>query len=431
MRRALQITLGIGTMLLLFAACAAPLPGGTVPGGTVPETAPPTVEPAEEAAAPSGTSAAEICPTPTEDAQVVINIAAGYCFLAPAGYVATEFPPDQLIVYAPVETEGHRERALINVEPADGRTPADLADAQEADVAANVPGMAITRTVTTLGGAEAVVLEVLPGQDPNRVVYTAHGDTIYRLMFVPLDPAMGEAYTQMEDLYALLMSSFTFLDTTAAAEPAGDDTPLLSWEGESADGACLALTLLPNGRAQVGLCGDAPKTVEISAGPESEWGAVQNHFAAMESETPTGRIRFQGQGAASGPAWERALSTWAWFTAQELQSGRISAAGRTALAWQLGESADQAGQCEMLLVMAYGYTYANLTPCEGNGQSQPLAQGWLETADWETFEGWLTHSARVEDEAGYLDAQGSEPLAVGELDAWAAAAFERLVGSRE
>jgi hypothetical protein len=428
MRRALQSTLGIGITLLLFAACAMPQPGGTVPGGTVPETAPPTAEPAEEAAAPSGASAAEVCPTPTEDTQVMINVAGGYCFLAPAGYVATEFPPNELIVYAPVETEGHRERALINAEPADGRTPADLADAQEADVAANVPGMPITRTATTLGGEEAIVLEVLPGQDLNRVVYTAHGDTVYRLMFVPLDPAMGEAFAQMEELYSLLMSSFTFLDATGATAPTGDAASLLSWEGVSADGACLSLTILPDGEAQVGLCGDAPKTVEISTGPESEWAAVQSHFASMDAETPRGRIRFQGQGTASGAAWERALSAWAWFTAQELHAGRTSAAGRTALAWRLGESADQAGQCEMLLVMAYGYAYANLVPCEGNGQSQPLAQGWLETAEWETFEGWLTNRARVEGEAGYLDAQGSEPLAAEELDAWAAAVFERLVG---
>jgi len=242
---------------------------------------------------------------------------------------------------------------------------------------------------------------------------------------------MGEAYTQMEELYSLLASSFTFLDTTAAAAPADDDTPLLSWEGRAADGACLALTLLPDGRAQVGPCGDAPRTAEISAGPESEWAAVQNHFAAMEAETPTGRIRFQGQGTASGPAWARALDTWAWFTAQELHAGRTSAAGRTALAWRLGESAEQAGQCELLLVMAYGYAYANLAPCEGNGQSQPLAQGWLQTAEWETFEGWLTRGARVEDETGYLDAQGSEALPTDELDAWAAAVYERLLGDGE
>lgn len=212
----------------------------------------------------------------------------------------------------------------------------------------------------------------------------------------------------------------------ATEAPAAESTALLSWEGTSAQGACLALTILDTGEAQVGLCGDTPKTVEFSTGPDSEWAAVMSHFAPMDIETVEGHLYFQGQGTASGPAWERALTTWAKFTAQELDAGHTSAAGRTVLAWRLAEPTDQPGQCELLIVLAYGYAYANLAPCDGNGPAQVIAQGWLETAEWETFEGWLTTAARIEDAAGYLDAQGDAPLAAEDLTTWAAVVYARL-----
>lgn len=216
------------------------------------------------------------------------------------------------------------------------------------------------------------------------------------------------------------------------AVPAGESAARLSWEGTSAQGACLALTILDTGldtgEAQVGLCGDTPKTVEFSTGPDSEWAAVLSHFASVDVTTAEGHLRFQGQGTASGAAWEQALNTWAKFTAQELQAGRTSAAGRTVLAWRLAESPDQAGQCERLIVLAYGYAYANLAPCDGNGPAQLVAQGWLETAEWETLAGWLADAARIEDAAGYLDAHGDTPLTADELSAWAAAVYERIAG---
>ncbi len=438
--RCLWRILLLAAVLMTLAACIAPgaaptaVPPADAPAApTLPATAEtpaedPTAVPAQETAAPAQSAAAN-CPAPTEGTQVVINTAGGYCFLTPASYTTTEYE-NELVVMAPVETEGHRERAFINVEPANGRTASDAAGALEATV--TVPAGTLTRSAATLGGEEAVVLEVLPGQDLNRMVYAVHGDTLYSLMFVPLDPEAGEAYTQVEELYALLMESFTFLDGAGEAgaggteAPAAEEPPLLSWEGLSAQGACMMLNILPSGEAQVGACGDTLKTVEFNTGPDSEWAAVLSHFAPIEAGTDSSRFQFQGQGSAGGPAWERALNTWAWFTAQELDAGRTSAAGRTALAWKLDEVEGEAGQCAMLLVTAYGYAYANTAPCDGNGPATPVAQGWLETAEWETLEGWLTNGARIEDAAGYLDAQGSEPLAVEELAAWANGVYSRL-----
>ncbi|HXF60492.1 MAG TPA: hypothetical protein VNK95_02675 [Caldilineaceae bacterium] len=386
----------------------------------------PTEEPAPEATAAGVEEATDACPAPGEGTELVTNEAAGYCFLVPVGYTTEEPVAGQLTIFAPEGTEGHRERAFINVYAANGQSAAEAADAYETEMLGAAHDFPITRTTATLGGVEAVVLDNLPGQDINRQVIAVSHDQVYRLGFVPADPQMGEAYTQMEALYALVMSSFTFLPAEATTGAAGESAPvtgaLLEWEGEI-DGACMTLRILPDNSAEVGQCGDALQAADNVN--QTEWAAIQSHFAGIEADTPAGRISLQGQGEASGPAWERAAATWARFTAMELSSGRAGASARTALAWMLGEVEGEPGTCRQLLILAYGLAYANRTPCEG-GQTEQVAQGWLETSELETFQGWLDNSARIEDAAGYVDAQGSEPLDAETVTEWATLIYERL-----
>src|SRR5690606_14960227 len=117
----------------------------------------------------------------------------------------------QMTVFAPEETEGHRERAFVNVYAANGQTAAEAADAYETEMLGVEHDFSITRTTAMLGGVEAVVLDHLPGQDINRQVIAVANDQVYRLDFMPAAPQMGEAYTQMEELYAQVMASFAFL----------------------------------------------------------------------------------------------------------------------------------------------------------------------------------------------------------------------------
>jgi hypothetical protein len=363
-------------------------------------------------------SIAEGCPTATEDQAVVINADDGYCFLIPAGCTTDH----NLVVYAPETTEGHRERATIEVTPAEGRTAAKIADA----LLAELPGFEVERSTTQLDHVTAEVLDGMPGQDLNRRVIAVANDRAYSLMFMPLAPEENpEAYAQMEELYTLMINSFHFLTPVVSGPQVPASDPILTWQGEI-DGACHELRVWAEGIAQAGVCGDAPSATTQLLSPAVEWEAVQAHFGNIEAETPHGTITFAGSGTATSDTWANALATWAEFAAMESISGRPSATGRTRLAWQMDEIGDHPGQCPQLIVLVYGYAYANQIPCEGNEPGVLLAQAWLTDEEMETFTTWLNEHTRVDDQAGYLDATGDAPLTVEEIDAFAAGVYDRI-----
>ena len=220
----------------------------------------------------------------------------------------------------------------------------------------------------------------------------------------------------------------TVTDTLTETAVTPNAAPVLQWQGEI-DGACHQLVVLADGTAQVGLCEDAPTAAGDLSVRAAEWEAIQTHFGPIEAETLAGTISFNGSGSANSDLWANALATWASFTAMELNSASggisASAAVRTTLAWMLAEIEGQPGQCNQLLVMAYGYAYANVTPCEG-GQTQLVAEGWLTDEELATFSEWVSGSSRIEDAAGYLDAQGSTPLDTTTVAAWAGEVHARL-----
>src|SRR5688500_12124909 len=101
------------------------------------------------------------------------------------------------------------------------------------------------------------------------------------------------------------------------------------------------------------------------------------------------------------------MATWARFTAMELNAGRSTVSARKVCALQVTDSAEHSGQCSHLVVLAYGYAYANLIPCEGDGPSTQVAAGWLTDTELDTLYNWLETGSRVENEVGYLDARGT------------------------
>jgi hypothetical protein len=131
----------------------------------------------------------------------------------------------------------------VLVEAANGRTAEEVADQLEADFA--IPGMDIERSNTTIGEAEAVVLDKLPGQDINRRVVFVHDDLLYSLYFSPADETVGDAFTRMETLYEMTLNSFTFIPRSdeAVEECLEPNAELLSLRNEE-HGYCL---LYPSG----------------------------------------------------------------------------------------------------------------------------------------------------------------------------------------
>ncbi len=418
-------------------AISTPAPAAATDTETVTDTEPitdtgaiTTTATVTAAATVTGTDAgaAAGCPTPDDDHTLISSPAAGYCFLIPADFERSEFSDDagfNLVIYGPASTPGHRERAFAAVTEA---TPEISEGRAEAVVGAllatmTMPADTLEQSTITLGGVPAIRIDNLPGQDVNRRLFAVHEGLVYDLTFVPFDETRPDAMAEAELLYETIIESFHFMPATDAAS---SYLPLLSWEGEI-DGACHAMTIEANGNAAVGVCGDEPSVTSTISSDNLEWLAVQEHFGSISAETPAGVIAFQGQGTAEGDAWAQALATWARFTAMEINAGRAGASNRTTLAWQLTIEPEHSGLCSQLIVLAYGYAYANQIPCEGSGQTTQVATGWLSAVELDTFQQWVSEGARVESELGYLDAQGSVAVSADEISAWANAVYTRLL----
>lgn len=177
------------TLLLtgvMLAACGAPATVTPVPG---PETT-------------TG------CEAATDNTQTLTDEALGYCVLIPTGFNIEHPVENEAVIFVGPQMGHGRPQVFITVEEAGGRTVEALADY----LTAGAEQFGATRTETTLGGEPALVLDKLPGQDVNRQVVVLHADQLYRLTFVPLNPEDPEMAQEVEELYALIMSSFEFVE---------------------------------------------------------------------------------------------------------------------------------------------------------------------------------------------------------------------------
>ena len=148
------------------------------------------------------------CPSATTGTQLLTNEEHGYCLLYPAEYYVA-YPTENGTCLAPVvdSMQCHSANAFIVVDNAAGRTASQVADA----LVAELPGFNIERASLTIADEEAVVLDNLPGQDILRKVVIVHADRLYTLTFMPWDKNRGQEYTQLENLYAMVINSFNFL----------------------------------------------------------------------------------------------------------------------------------------------------------------------------------------------------------------------------
>lgn len=217
--------------------------------------------------------------------------------------------------------------------------------------------------------------------------------------------------------------------TSPPVRPVNDESALVLWEGPAlfADDQteCHRLRLTQDYQASVGLCAGEQSEVEFVPNQPGGLADMKARLAPFQADTAQGRVTFNGQGEIAGPAWERAIASWARFTYAELATGRAGAANRTGLAWNLDE---QNGQCRMLLVLSHGYATAGLTPCEG-GQMEIVATDWVDPAGWEQFDSWLNNRAPLYRDSSYLDGRGTTEMSTEEVAAlaeWAAAVYARL-----
>jgi hypothetical protein len=153
-------------------------------------------------------TAADECVEPKADEQQILDEAFGYCFLAPADFTYEQPSETNANLFFGSMMDVEHPKLLIEVSDAGGATAAEAADA----LIASFPDFEIPRTFgDALGYEPAERLDGVPGQDLGRVLLVTHNDRLYRLTFVPADPAQAGVYEQMETLFRQVLNTFRFL----------------------------------------------------------------------------------------------------------------------------------------------------------------------------------------------------------------------------
>lgn len=160
------------------------------------------------ACAAQGAEEAGRCPTPTEDTLLFTHEEQGYCVLYPQSHQPIEAGPEETVFAVGSLMDVSNPRIFIKVTDAAGQDTATAADQIERDF--GNPGIS-GRSTATLGGEEAVVLDDLMGQDINRRLVVVHNGRLYDLTFVPVGADYGELADRTEQVYQLMLDSFTFL----------------------------------------------------------------------------------------------------------------------------------------------------------------------------------------------------------------------------
>jgi hypothetical protein len=151
------------------------------------------------------------CPEVPAGRILFTNDQDGFCLLVPGEYAA-QTGDGQTTFYVDSLMNVNKPRLFINVEAADGRTLDDVTTAIREEFAATMPGSEVMWSFGyMLDGVPANQFEQMPGQDLSRQLVMVHGGRFYTLTFVPDDPEAGDAYSEMQALYDLVIGSFSFL----------------------------------------------------------------------------------------------------------------------------------------------------------------------------------------------------------------------------
>ncbi|MBK8905826.1 MAG: hypothetical protein IPM53_31885 [Anaerolineaceae bacterium] len=235
-------------MLFILMALAACSPAGGAEPTAEPADAPtsePLIEPTAvptEAEAPAEDLTAANCPEATAGTHQLIDAANGICFLFPGNYDVIQSETGDLTLYvkSPLNTEA--PLATVRVVKMDGRSIQELVPdyPSDADLAA------MSFLTIDLGGEQATVLDILPGQDINRRIFAVHNDRLIDIMIARIGEEYGEVGQQAEALFQTITESFRFIAVEPDAElVAGPECPTAG-EGQvlytnAEDGFCLLL----------------------------------------------------------------------------------------------------------------------------------------------------------------------------------------------
>lgn len=150
------------------------------------------------------------CPTPTTDLKLLRNTEDGYCILYPADY-STDIP--HYIVIDPITAPGDipgNAWVTIYTEAANGRSASQIAEAAMNEVRLLSSNFNITKGEILIDGKQAIIVDGLPGPDPNRKVFVVSDDRLYTLVFMPWSPNANDP-TPLENLYTTIVLTLHFI----------------------------------------------------------------------------------------------------------------------------------------------------------------------------------------------------------------------------
>lgn len=148
------------------------------------------------------------------------NLAGGYCLQLPARFTVSDVypqgpgagPQESIAAFygPPLDDSFEPIRAALSI-VVEGRDDGRSLDEWANQATADFPGLTITRTETTLDGQPALLLEGMPGITGNTQLFTIHNGRVYHLTLYPVDPILPQAMPDVNELWATVMESFTFL----------------------------------------------------------------------------------------------------------------------------------------------------------------------------------------------------------------------------
>lgn len=156
------------------------------------------------------------CPEAVTGTTLFTKAEDGYCLLLPDGYAVDDSLTSndgggETAVYVDSLQDTAHARLFITVDDAGSRSLEEITAEKEAEIAQMMGTPAVWSFGYMLDGVPANQFDQVPGQDLSRQVVLVRNGRLVTLTFIPDEPAVGDAYTEMETLYNTVMDSFSFL----------------------------------------------------------------------------------------------------------------------------------------------------------------------------------------------------------------------------
>jgi hypothetical protein len=143
-----------------------------------------------------------------------VDPAGRYCLLYPSSFHTGDLTPDRANFYGPPlddSVEPVFAALTIEVLGSDGGRPLEaVVEAYLFGVAAEA-GVKVARQPAVWGGEPAEVIYGVPGLAPSRQAIVLHAGTVYHIVLLPYDVTAPPALPDVENVWAVVSQSFTFL----------------------------------------------------------------------------------------------------------------------------------------------------------------------------------------------------------------------------